>query len=55
MYSIVVLDCDLKDILRRIAMENIINKGEMVKLIRDIEDKDRTFIKGANDILGEYK
>ena len=26
----------------------------MVKLIRDIEDKDRTFIIGANDILGEY-
>ncbi len=46
---------NLKDILRRIAVENIINKGEMVKLISDIEDKDRTFIIGANDILGEYK
>ena len=46
---------NLKDILRRIAVEKIINKDEMVKLIRDIEDKDRTFIIGANDILGEYK
>ncbi|KAF5434600.1 hypothetical protein C5S36_04755, partial [Candidatus Methanophagaceae archaeon] len=35
--------------------ENIINKREMVKLIRAIEDKDRTFIIGANDILGGYK
>jgi hypothetical protein len=46
---------NLKDILRRIAVEKIINKGEMVKLIRDIEDKDRTFIIGANGILGGYK
>ena len=46
---------NLKDILRRIAMEKIINKGEMIKLISDIEDKDRTFIIGANDILGGYK
>ena len=46
---------NLKDILRRIAVDNIINKGEMVKLIEDIEDKDRTFIIGVNDILGEYK
>ena len=46
---------NLKDILRRIAVEKIINKDEMVKLIRDIEDRDRTFIIGANDILGEYK
>ena len=36
-------------------MKNIINKGEMVKLIRDIDDRDRTFIIGANDILGGYK
>jgi len=41
--------------LRRIAEEEIINKGEMIKLISDIEDKDRTFIIEANDILGEYK
>ena len=46
---------NLKDILRRIAEEEIINKGEMIKLISDIEDKDRTFIIEANDILGEYK
>ena len=46
---------NLKDILRRIAVENIINKREMVELIRAIEDKDRTFIIGANDILGGYK
>ena len=46
---------NLKDILRRIAEEKIINKGEMIKLISDIEDKDRTFIIGANDILGGYK
>ena len=46
---------NLKDILRRIAVEKIINKGEMIKLISDIEDKDRTFIIEANDILGEYK
>jgi len=41
--------------LRRISVEKIINKEEMVKLIEDIEDKDRTFIIGDNDILGEYK
>jgi len=46
---------NLKDILRRIAVEKIINKEEMVKRIEDIEDKDRTFIIGDNDILGEYK
>jgi len=46
---------NLKDILRRISVEKIINKEEMVKLIEDIEDKDRTFIIGDNDILGEYK
>ncbi|MGB7531957.1 MAG: hypothetical protein WA977_03120 [Halobacteriota archaeon] len=46
---------NLKDILRRIAVERIINKEEMVKLIRDIEDKDRTIIIGTNDILGGYK
>jgi len=43
---------NLKDILRRIAVEKIINNGEMVKLIRNIEDKDMTVIIGANDILG---
>jgi len=43
---------NLKDILRRISVVKIINKEEMVKLI---EDKDRTFIIGDNDILGEYK
>lgn len=46
---------NLKDILRRIAVEKIINKEEMVKQIRDIEDKDKTFIIGANDILEEYE
>jgi len=45
---------NLKDVLRKIATEKIINKGEMTKLIRDIEDKDRTFIIGSNDILEEY-
>jgi hypothetical protein len=42
MYNIVVLDCDLISTFA-------------IKLIRDIEDKDRTFIIGANDILGGYK
>jgi len=46
---------NLKDILRRISVVKIINKEEMVKLIEDIADKDRTFIIGDNDILGEYK
>jgi len=46
---------NLKDVLRKIAMEKIINNSEMTKLIRDIEDKDRTFIIGANVILGEYE
>jgi predicted nucleic acid-binding protein len=46
---------NLKDILRRVSVVKIINKEEMVKLIEDIADKDRTFIIGDNDILGEYK
>ena len=44
---------NLKDILRRIAAEKIIDKAEMVKLVRDIEDKDRTFIAGINEVLEE--
>lgn len=44
---------NLKDILRRIAAEKIIDKEEMVKLVRDIEDKDRTFIAGINEVLEE--
>ncbi|MBU4374335.1 MAG: hypothetical protein KJ714_07860 [Euryarchaeota archaeon] len=46
---------NMKDVLRKIAADRIINKGEMIKLIRDIEDKDKTFIIGANDILEEYE
>jgi predicted nucleic acid-binding protein len=46
---------NLKDVLRKIAVDKIINKGEMIKLIKDIEDKDKTFIIGANDILEEYE
>ena len=46
---------NLKDVLRKIAADRVINKGAMIKLIRDIEDKDRTVIIGANDILGEYE
>ena len=45
---------NLKDILRRVAAEKIIDKDEMAKLVRDIEDKDRTFIAGINDIFEEY-
>ncbi|MCK4735533.1 MAG: hypothetical protein KAT65_23975 [Methanophagales archaeon] len=44
---------NLKDILRRIATEKIIDKEEMVKLVRDIEDKDRTCIAGINEVLEE--
>lgn len=44
----------LKEILRKIAAGKLVSKNEMTGLIRDIEDKDNTFIIGIDDILEEY-
>ena len=60
--SIVVKFCDakgikvlnLKDVLIFIAENGLIPKNEMVNVLRDIEDKDNTVIKGQEDILEEY-
>ena len=41
--------------LRKIAADEMMNKDEMLKLIKGIENEDRTFIIGANDILEEYE
>ena len=46
---------NLKDVLRKIAVDGIVDKGEMLKLIRDIENEDMTFIVGIDDILDEYE
>ena len=45
---------NLKDLLRKMAADGMVNRGEMLKLIRDIENEDRTFIVGVDDILDEY-
>ena len=46
---------NLKDVLRKIAVDGTVNKGEMLKLIRGIETKDRTYIVGIDDILEGYE
>jgi predicted nucleic acid-binding protein len=46
---------NLKDVLRKIAVDGIVDKGEMLKLIRGIENKDRTYIVGIDDILEGYE
>ena len=46
---------NLKDVLRKIAVDGIVDKGEMLKLIRDIENEDRTYIVGIDDILEGYE
>ena len=46
---------NLKDVLRKIAVDGIVDKGEMLKLIRSIENKDRTYIVGIDDILEGYE
>ncbi len=46
---------NLKDVLRKIAVDGIVDKGEMLKLIEDTENEDRTFIVGIDDILDEYE
>jgi len=46
---------NLKDVLRKIAVDAIVDKSEMLKLIRDIETEDRTFIIGIDGILDEYE
>jgi len=45
---------NLKDLLRKMAADGMVNRGEMLKLRRDIENEDRTFIVGLDDILDEY-
>ena len=50
-----VMVLNLKDVLRKIAADEMVNKDEMLKLIKGIENEDRTFIIGANDILEEYE
>jgi hypothetical protein len=44
----------LKDILRKRSADRVLTRAGMIKMIRDIEDKDRTVIIGVNDILEEY-
>jgi len=46
---------NLKDVLRKMAADEMVNKDEMLKLIRGIENEDRTFIVGIDDILDEYE
>ena len=46
---------NLKDVLRKIAADGMVNKDEMLKLIRGIENEDSTFIVGIDDILDEYE
>ena len=46
---------NLKDVLRKIAVDGIVDKGEMLKLIRGIENEDRTYIVGIDDILEGYE
>ena len=46
---------NLKDVLKKIAVDGTVNKGEMLKLIRGIETKDRTYIVGIDDILEGYE
>ena len=68
MRNIIVLDCDLISTFARVdkisLLENLFPShqmvittcvhNEMTELIREIEDKDNTFIIGINDILEEY-
>lgn len=46
---------NLKDVLVLIARKGIVTKEEMVRILKDIEDRDNTFIKNKEDILEEYK
>ena len=45
---------NLKDVLIFIAKNNIVQKNEMMNILRDIEEKDNTIIKGKEVILEEY-
>ncbi|MCK4736559.1 MAG: hypothetical protein KAT65_29165 [Methanophagales archaeon] len=45
---------NLKDVLRKISADRVVTRAGMIKMIRDIEDKDRTVIIGVDDILEEY-
>ena len=45
---------NLKDFLVLVAIKKIITFSEMNELIRQIEEKDNTFIKNKADILDEY-
>ncbi len=45
---------NLKDFLVLVAIKKIITFSEMNDLIRQIEEKDNTFIKNKADILDEY-
>ncbi|PXF62098.1 MAG: hypothetical protein C4B59_00325 [Candidatus Methanogaster sp.] len=46
---------NLKDVLRKIAIDGLLDMGEMLELIRDIESEDRTYIVGIDDILRGYE
>ena len=46
---------NLKDVSRKMGVDGILDKGEMLKLIRGIENKDQTYIIGIDDILEGYE
>jgi len=49
-----ILVLDLKDVLRQIAREKLVDKGKMLQILKDIETKDYTVIKEKDEILDEY-
>ncbi len=49
-----ILVLDLKDVLKQIARDKLVDKGEMLQILKNIEIKDYTTIKESNEILGEY-
>jgi len=46
---------NLKDILIRVATSSLLSKEEMENLIRNIEEKDNTYIKWKDEIFDLYK
>ncbi len=46
---------DLKDLLKMAARRKVVNKTEMIEIIRDIEIKDNTVIVETEEIFQEYK
>jgi len=45
---------DLKDVLKQIARDRLIDKEEMIQILNDIKTKDYTVIKERDEILDEY-